>query len=241
MHVGKSISILTLVASAVACGQSPSAPSATTIGLVLNQQAATVPRDTTITLTAAAQSSTGATTDVTQAATWASSNDSVASVAGGVVSVKSLGTAQITASYDGRTTTATITARRRTNFDGKLTARDADGEASISGVGILLDQTVLATVGNSGYSPQTWITARGSDPQRPPISPGAHELSFLVDLKAGPHDVIALATTLKVYDADTGQLLTQIPLVQKRASSTSRDNYSRSVLVWTFTVPTFTQ
>lgn len=241
MYTSKATLLVAVTALATACAQSPSAPSTTTTGLVLSQQSATVGRNTTQGLIATAQLSTGAATDVTLSATWSSSNETVATVSAGVVTVRALGTAQISASYQGKIATATITARRRTDFDGRLTARDASGEASISGVGMFLDSAMVATKGNSGYLPQSWITARGSDPQRPSIDPGMHDVRFQVDLKTGAHEVIASATTLSVYDADTGELLTSIPLLQKRAVSVDNGDHGESVMTWTIDVPTFTQ
>ena len=77
--------------------------------LSLTPSAANVARGTSVPLVASATFTDGSAYDVTGAATWSSSDASVAVVSAGMVTGKASGTAVITASLSGLTSTATIT------------------------------------------------------------------------------------------------------------------------------------
>jgi hypothetical protein len=242
MRFMKAIIAVVLACAFVGCDQSPSAPSPTTVGLTLSQQTVAAVRNSTLALTVAAQSSAGSTADVTQSAIWSSSNEAVATVAAGMITVRGLGTAQITASYDGRIATAALVGRRRTHVDGRFVARDPEGEPTIGGLGVLLDEAVLINRGASGEWPEFSVTIRGAGPDKP-IDPGVHSLSLRVGLErfSGSREMIALATTVTIYDSDTGEALTTYPLAQKRAASVNKAGFGESVMTWTIDVPAFTQ
>ena len=227
--------IAAIVAAAGCEGSPPAAPGPTTASLTVSQEAATVSRNTTLALTASAQSSTGATSDVTSVATWSSSNDTVATVAAGVVTVKALGVAQITAAYDGRTASTAITGRRRTHFDGAFVVRDTGGDFTVGGLWVFLDDVQIGARGASGWDDDVSITIRGSSANKP-IEPGTHTLALGVEMIAGSHEVRVEATKVTVYDSDTGEALTVLPLAGKRATLRNTERFS-----WTLDVPTFTQ
>ncbi len=100
------LSIVAIAAAmaGIACGSSspsPTAPSTPpSTGTVTSVNVASAsPTGTTFQLTATAVMSDGTTKDVTSSATWDSSNTTVAVVSGGVVTVKSTGAVDFTATY----------------------------------------------------------------------------------------------------------------------------------------------
>lgn len=109
-------SAVILLAGAVAagCGSSPAAPSTppppTLTSLVINAPFTSFPTGFYVNYTATATMSSGTTTDVTSSATWASSNSGIASVDNtGKLSAYARGTTTLTATYQGRTASQTIT------------------------------------------------------------------------------------------------------------------------------------
>lgn len=218
-----------------ACGSSPTAPKNTATSLTINQSTTTIARNTTLRLMAQVQTQAGATTDVTKAATWTSSNPAVATVAGGLVAVQGLGPVQISASYQGQTATSTITGRRRMIFDAKFLVQDSIGVASIDGLSVLLDGRGIMAEGQSGRINHASITVFGSGPQKP-IDPGPHHLAVGLELEPGSHDLAVGGTTLTISDGDTGELLTTIPVAEQRGSKSNGDMFT-----WPIDVAVFTQ
>lgn len=60
-------------------------------------------------LTATVTLSSGATQNVTSQATWASSDEAVATVSGGLVTAVAVGTCEVTATYEGLSGTCSVT------------------------------------------------------------------------------------------------------------------------------------
>lgn len=95
------VAALALLAAAAACGSTATSPSAgsTLSRVMVTQPSATAERNSSLQLNAQAQFSDGTTSDITSAATWSTSNPSVAIVTADAVSIVGLGVAQIMASY----------------------------------------------------------------------------------------------------------------------------------------------
>ena len=228
---GRSIPFLasvTTFGALLACG-SPTAPTA----LTLSQQTVTAALHTTVQLTAQARD--GAVSDVTAAASWSTSNPSVATVSGGLVSIVGLGTAQVSATYHGASIAATVTGRRRTHFDAEFLVRDVEGDNSVYGFAILLDGRQLIIAGGSGPGSYFSLSVRGSGPDKP-IEPGHHEVAIQAELTSGTHQLAVGSTNLTIYDSDTGEALTTIPLAGQRGNRTNPGTFT-----WSFEVPTYTQ
>ena len=80
-----------------------------TTGLTVAPAAMNLETNQSSQLAATASRSDGTTPDVTNTATWSSSNPAIATVTNGLVQAVAVGTATITATYDGRTANATVT------------------------------------------------------------------------------------------------------------------------------------
>jgi CarboxypepD_reg-like domain/Bacterial Ig-like domain (group 2) len=93
---------------------------------------------TSFQLTASARLADGSTQDVTRSATWESSNTSVATVTGGLVSVMSNGEAEIRATYQGTTGATHIAVARPTGFTLTGFVTDAVTTQPIPGVRVQL-------------------------------------------------------------------------------------------------------
>lgn len=217
------------------CESTPTTPEPATASVTISEQAATVGRNETLALTLMAQSSTGATTDVTQEAAWSSSNETVATVSGGVVTVRALGTAQISATYGGRVATSAVTGRRRTAFDARFEFVDADAAFSIGGARLYLDGQEVSAIGASGWDDNFYITAKGSQ-TLDSVEPGTHTLELLVELREGSHRIRVSATELVIQDRDTGQRLEAIRLGQKTGTIVNGERFA-----WQVTVPSFVE
>ena len=218
---------------AAACGSSPTAPNQTT-SVTVSQTSATVARQTTLQLVAQAHIQSGVTTDVTQAATWTSSNPDVATVVAGLVSVKGLGPVQISVSYQGQTATSTITGRRRMFFDAKFVVQDSAGSASIDGLTVALDGKQIMAEGQSGRIDHASISVFGSGPPKA-IDPGTHQVAVGLELEPGGHDLTFAGTTLIVTDSDTGELLASIPLAGQQGARSNQQTFAWSIDVAAFT------
>ena len=93
---------MVVVVLAGACVKNASNPSATVTGLVVSGNGTFTTRNDTSQLTATANLSGGTTQNVSSTATWSSSNSGVASVSSsGLVTAVALGSATITAAYQG--------------------------------------------------------------------------------------------------------------------------------------------
>jgi Bacterial Ig-like domain (group 2) len=89
-------------------------------------------------LTASARLADGSTQDVTRSATWESSNTSIATVMGGLVSVVSNGEVDIRATYQGTTASTHIAVARPTGFTLTGFVTDAATSQPIAGVRVQL-------------------------------------------------------------------------------------------------------
>lgn len=124
----KQLGLACVALLAIGCGSSPTSPSAPAAP---NVRTITIDGfvpfvGTSTQLTATAGFSDGSKSDITSLAAWSSSNTQVASVSSGQLTGRSVGVADITASYQGISTTsrATITA----NFQGSWV-----GDFSVTG------------------------------------------------------------------------------------------------------------
>ena len=112
MRILKSVAVaMALAALFGACKKStPAAPTPTAQSIALTGTLTLENRNATSQLTANVTMSDGATLNITATATWTSSNAAVATVnAGGLVTALTNGTTVITASYQGKSQTATVT------------------------------------------------------------------------------------------------------------------------------------
>lgn len=173
-----------------ACGGGGSStPTATIASIDLTPPAATVPIGDTTPLTATARDAQG--TVVPNAAfTWTSSAESVATVAGGVVTGKAAGRAQVTASAAGVTSApAELTVTAPTPAAGFTLAVSADKLPVITGTGASLTVTVTR---DAGFTDAVAITLNGlpSGATAPTVTLPAGQTSATVTVNAAasaPH------------------------------------------------------
>lgn len=228
---------------AVGCGSKTTAPSDAVVSVSLSQQSATIPRNGTLQLTATSISSDGATSDATASATWASSNTAVATIANGLVTILAPGTAQILATVQGHSASATITGRRRTHLNGVFSVTDTDGASSITGMGVFIDDVwLLDSFGSSPLNGSSQWSLDIHNSKRV-LSPGAHVVTVKASLINGAYTISSAPTTLSIVDTDTGEIVGSIVLAaaSRLIHSSTPGVLNEESLSWQVTVAEFDQ
>jgi hypothetical protein len=210
----KILSLLVVLVTS-GCAGSSTSPS-DIVSLSLDRAAVTLPRTTSVQLTAIAASRGGASRDVTSLVEWSSLNPHVAIVIGGRITAVGIGSAVVTARYEGLAQTVAVTARRRTAVKGELTVADAEGLSSISELDVYLDSWPIGSKGVSGtrVSLTVSLDAR-SDAD---VEPGMHELSVTIthvsDPRVARNTYVSDATShLAIVDRDTSETVVVLPLL----------------------------
>jgi hypothetical protein len=200
------------------CGGSDTAPAVTptpapTItGVVLSQSAVTIARHGTRQVTVTVTRSDGTTADVTDAATWISSNPETVSVQRGLLVAVTMGTAKITAGYGGYMASSDVVVRRNTVVRAWV---DVSAWGIAGRVVAELDGKVFAECDPNKASYDCMLDV-GYDEVPPGVDPGAHEVVFryLPSGNTGKLFGVNGGGSLYVCDGDTYETLRTYTLVR---------------------------
>ncbi|HEX5475391.1 MAG TPA: hypothetical protein VFX12_12070 [Vicinamibacterales bacterium] len=233
------ITALCALAAAGACGSSPTGPNSPRApALSLDRTTLVVPRHETGQIRAAF-GMPGAQQDVTSAAAWTSSSPAIISVEAGLVTAKAIGTASVTAEYQGMRQMVTVTARRRTRLIGTIRVSDADGRQSMGSLHSYVDGQETGDDGTSHAQSSMSVTWGGGlgwivDPV---VDPGSHTVSVAVGVLNPPNVYTSDGSShVAVTDIDTGESLATISLpVQSKSLADIRTDR----ITWTVEVQTY--
>lgn len=175
--------------------------------------------------------------DVTATATWTSSNPSIVTVDAGSVKAVGLGTASITAQYQGQSITLNATARRRTAITGSVRLSNAAGvESMVVLIGQVDGHNVGYTGTSSAQAAQTvQLLLKVPDSV---VDPGPHEVAVTLPEQTGaPNTYVSDASSYAdVIDRDTKEKLKRIPLPVQTKTLSFTDK-----MTWTVQVDVFSQ
>lgn len=214
-----SLSAALLAGTLAGCGGSPAAPGASIGSIELSPAAVNVVVGGTATLNATAKTPGGQVIpNVTFA--WKSSNDTIASVANGVLSDKASGSAQVTASAGGVTSApATVNVAPAANFDLSLSA---DRLPVLTGGSASLRLTLTRTNGFAGavtVTPSGLPAGATGAPVTIPVGQTSATLTFQAAGNA-PH---SLPTAVTLTAASGAQSVTKPLILTVRGPAGSLD------------------
>lgn len=224
-----------LVLVAACGGKSPTQPAPTTPALTIDQTTLVLARNATSRLHALFGVS-GAQQDVTGSVAWTSSNPGIVTVKEGMLTAVGIGTATVTAAYQGQQRTIAVTARRRTALVGEIRLTNANGTETMTALRSYVDERQTGYNGSSHSQVSLlvfWEVGRTiSDPT---IDPGNHSVSVDVGQKNAPNAYVSDASShVVIIDRDTREQLAviQLPVQQKTIAGLDR-------MTWPVEVPVF--
>ncbi len=177
-------------------------PSAVVTSLTVDPASASLPMGATRALRAMAAFADGRTVDVTSSAAWTSSDASVATVARGVVTAVSAGTATVAVSYSGSNATATITVTaatlERIEVDPRAASAAVGTTVTFHATGIYSDGTNHALdTGVTWTSASPEVATVGSDGVARAVSAGAAVIRAEVGAVRGEASLVVTAASLR--------------------------------------------
>jgi hypothetical protein len=228
---------------ASACGRSPVAPDPV-FTLAVDRPAVTLARNASTQLDLLLVGPNQSVRSVATSATWASSAQNIVTVsAGGLVTAVGIGTAQVTGTFEGRSATATITARRNTRLAGEIAISEVGTDGVVDAATLSVDGRLIGSAPGSGSGPQRGARLRIHQLEpfltRALVSPGAHELLLSVTLFYYPARTSATFVTdpnalLQIVDSDTGELVGTIPVPSQQATLAQGSAFRWSIQIGTF-------
>lgn len=229
----------------LACGRSPSAPTAVVaVALVCTPATVAVARNATSAVTVQVQQSNGTLEDVTATAVWTSSAPAVVTVTAGMIKAVGVGTATVTVAYGGLTRTVDVVARRNTRLAGSIVVKDLDQRYSIHWLKCYLDARMVYSLGFSGgYSVRRVDFPQSDESYDYSVQPGLSTLSLEVrhDLPLQIGDVhygTSAESYVEIWDSDTNEVLTRLPL-SVQAVTVPPVVPTTGEIIWTLTIDVF--
>ncbi len=222
------------------CQHSPAAP--TPVELLVTPVTLTLARNATSSMRAQVERSNGTIEDVTAAAVWTSSAPDVVTVQAGLVKAVGIGTATVTAGYDGLTRSVSIVARRNTRLTGEITVEDRDGRGSISWIEALLDGRQV--YGHGFSASERVYTVPLGDPQSAgydtSVAPGAVTLTVRVQHGGFVQNLYASrpGSYVEIRDHDTNEVVARLSLNEQTVTVPAVFG-ATGELTWTLTINVF--
>jgi hypothetical protein len=234
---------------------SPTAPSVSVSGLAVDRATVALTRNGTARVAATLTYSDQTTRDVTNEATWGSSDPSIVTVVGGVITAVGIGTARVVAQYENRVATSEVVARRNTLVRGLVSVVDINGTPNEYGGGpgvlgyidVLVENRQVYSHNGSDYGGYRKMTARVPDVG---VDPGVRHVTLSVGIWCGGGRTTKstrtfsgtfeteTGQTLEIVDADTKEVVDVIPLDVRRATA-SGVNCPKEPLDWPIPVKAY--
>ena len=231
---------------AVACGnghQAPGSPTRSLVGLTVGQPSVIIGRNQTAALQLTASYSDGSSENVTSAATWSTSDSSIARVTTGVVTAVGIGHATVRADYSGRNASSEVTGRRNTTLSGSATATCSPNVTILQALEAIVDDRQVKRI--EPVDDTHGIGSISISFSGVPVMPGEHQLKINV-LRTGfaiqtaaPSPTTVTANPgpqLQIIDADTGQQLRVEALPSAQIVVTTSGQFA-----WSVNIPVFDQ